>query len=371
MSKPIRHGDAWRIRWFDENGIRKSAVLSTFKDAEYVLKKKLIQTEEIKAGILRPTPKSIPFGEFCEYYQKYFSSQKRQPKDDESIINAHLLPFFRKIPLTDIEYNVERFKLEKRHLSRKTVHNILTLLISMLRVAHDRKWLAAIPKIKKPKVRLLEKDFRYLKTEDEICRFLIAARRVDEMAFVLYATAIFTGLRAGELAGLTWDDISFEKRLITVQRSYQGLTKNGETRHVPLLDVLLPILREWRLKSHVSAVFPSRKDTPLQESARVFQELLHRTLEQGHFPKVTRNGKQSRYIVFHDLRHSFASLWMLKGGDMFKLQKILGHKSIQMTQRYSHLAPEAYKEDFGRFNSTSPPTLPHRLTLSRVDDSIA
>jgi len=59
-------------------------------------------------------------------------------------------------------------------------------------------------------------------------------------------------------------------------------------------------------------------------------------------------------IRFHDLRHTFASHWVLKGGDIFKLQKILGHADQQMVQRYAHLAPEAYEKDRGIFG-TKPP----------------
>ena len=51
---------------------------------------------------------------------------------------------------------------------------------------------------------------------------------------------------------------------------------------------------------------------------------------------------------FHDLRHTFASHWMMSGGDLFKLQRILGHKSIEMTQRYSHLSPDAFVSDHSR-----------------------
>ena len=60
-------------------------------------------------------------------------------------------------------------------------------------------------------------------------------------------------------------------------------------------------------------------------------------------------------IRFHDLRHTFASHWMLKGGDLYRLQKILGHKSIAMTQRYAHLSPDAFQQDWGRFGDFTPP----------------
>ncbi|MBI2374252.1 MAG: tyrosine-type recombinase/integrase [Deltaproteobacteria bacterium] len=85
----------------------------------------------------------------------------------------------------------------------------------------------------------------------------------------------------------------------------------------------------------------------LKTHSRVFQEVLHRVLECGEFEKG--------YITFHDLRHTFASHWMMNGGDLFKLQRILGHKSADMTQRYAHLAPDAFQGDLGRFNKLAVP----------------
>lgn len=74
----------------------------------------------------------------------------------------------------------------------------------------------------------------------------------------VYSTAVRTGMRAGELAGLEWADVNFEQRLITVQRSFEGLTKSGEVRLIPILDVLLPELRAWRLR-HLYEVVEVRR----------------------------------------------------------------------------------------------------------------
>jgi integrase len=90
------------------------------------------------------------------------------------------------------------------------------------------------------------------------------------------------------------------------------------------------------------------------ESARVFQEVMHRVLARAAFPKTMRGGKERPYIRFHDLRHTFASHWVMGGGPLFKLQEILGHKSVQMTLRYAHLAPDAFTEDHGRLAKTAP-----------------
>ncbi len=83
----------------------------------------------------------------------------------------------------------------------------------MLNVAVDLGWLTKVPRIRKPRVRLISKDYSYLRTEDELARFLRAARAEGENVYALYATAIYTGARAGELAALRWEDVDFDQRL--------------------------------------------------------------------------------------------------------------------------------------------------------------
>jgi integrase len=86
-------------------------------------------------------------------------------------------------------------------------------------------------------------------------------------------------------------------------------------------------------------------------------------LETAGLPKVQRNGKSRHYITFHDLRHTFASHWAMKGGDLFKLQKILGHQSVQMTMRYAHLAPDAFRDDYARLGAYVDPSPAEVITL--------
>lgn len=90
-----------------------------------------------------------------------------------------------------------------------------------------------------------------------------------------------------------------------------------------------------------------------QPSARVFQEIFKRVLAEARFASCVRGGRKTGHIRFHDLRHTFASHWVMNGGDLFKLQQILGHQSLQMTLRYAHLSPMAFAEDRRRFPSLS------------------
>lgn len=205
-------------------------------------------------------------------------------------------------------------------IAKKTIANLLTLLVAMLNFARDLGWLDRVPRIKKPTIRLDENDYQFLRTQTDVDRFLSAAKHESDCVHALYATAIFTGARAGELAGLRWEDIDFDQRMITIQRSFAGPTKSGDLRRVPLLSALLPILRAWRLRNPIAVVFPNEAGEPFGPSARAFQEVLHRVLNRAGFPKVLRQGKTRAFLRFHDLRHTFASEWMMRGGTVYRVQ---------------------------------------------------
>ena len=369
MAKPIRFRGKWRIRPLNEQGVRESYVFDELPEAKRKLKEREHEIEEIKRGLRSPSPPAKSFGELCDYWIMHRVPKKRSGKNDKSIIDKHLRPLFGAVQLRAFNIqHVDQYTISRSTLDAKTIHNHITLVISMLKVAVDLGWLVKLPRITKPRLRLFDADYSWLRTDDELRRFLVAAKDEGELVFTLYSTAVHTGMRAGELAGLRWDDISFDRRLITVQRSFDGPTKTGDVRHVPILDVLLPILREWRLRHPGTLVFTNRDGGMLQKSARVFQEVLHRVLEAADLRPVSSTKRRQHYIVFHDLRHTFASRWMTKGGDLFRLQRILGHKSPTMTNRYAHLAPEAFVSDYARlgaadtFGSVVVPFMPKLAT---------
>jgi integrase len=353
MAKPTKSGKKWRTRWIDENGKQQSGgTYDTYREADAQIKLHEAKVEEIKLGVRSPTPVDRTFNELCDYWLAKVTTQKRSSAADISMIRKHLRPDFGHLTIRTIgREQVDEYQAQRTHLDKKTVANHLTLLISMLNVAVELNWLIKAPKIKKPKVRMFSADYRYLKNAAEIERFLRAAFAEGEDVFMLYATAVYTGMRAGEVATLERGDINFDRRLITIQRSFDGPTKAADVRYVPILDALLPLLRSWCLKTSGKLLFPNEAGNMHQESARIFQETLHRVLDKSEFPRVQIKGKERRYIRFHDFRHTFASYWVMNSGDLFKLQKILGHKSMQMTMRYAHLAPDAFAADYDRFGT--------------------
>jgi len=351
MAKPTKHYGQWRIRWTDEAGQRRSEVHEDHKQAAHALRQHEVEVEERRRGLRPPATVPKTFADAAAYWETHRAPMKRSCKDDLSILKQ-LRPVFDKLSLgTSPEWLpvIDRYvATHTGRLNPKTIANHLTLLGSILRLAVELEWMPKMPRIRKPRVRLISRDFGYLRTDDELRRFLCAAEAESESAAALYTTAVYTGLRAGELAGLHWADVDLESRLITVQRSFEGPTKADDVRYVPILDPLLPLLRSWRLRHPGRLVFTNRDGGMLAPSGRIFQEVFHRALIAAGFTRTDRQGKLRAAIRFHDLRHTFASHWVKSGGDLFKLQKILGHKTVQMTMRYAHLQPTAFAEDLGR-----------------------
>jgi integrase len=340
IGAPYRRGEKWRIAWTDADNERRFATFRTKAEATAEQARLKAEAAAIRSGATERPPDPHSFGELCDYWLVNRAARKRSEKDDRSIIEAHLRPCFGGVQLTRLDVRaVDSYCRGRRHLSEKTVHNHLTLLISMLNLAVDLHWLASTPRIKKPK--LVEGDYQWIRGHEQIRAFLDVASEEPPGVFELYATAVYTGMRAGELLGLRWDDIDLadDTRLITVKRSYDKPTKTGAIRHVPVLDPLLPVLRAWRLRNPNVLVFPGRTGNLQAPAARVLQETFQRVLAASGI------GGDER-LTFHDLRHTFASHWVMRGGDLYQLQKVLGHKSVQMTQRYAHLAPEAFRESW-------------------------
>lgn len=142
----------------------------------------------------------------------------------------------------------------------------------------------------------------------------------------LVLLALNTGLRRGELLQLRWRDLDLHRKMLTVRG--EG-AKTGQTRHVPLNSEATRVMKAWRptVVDTDSCVFSGTKDEkPIVAVKKAWRGALKAA-------KVTS-------FRFHDLRHTFASKLVMAGIDLNTVRELLGHKSIAMTLRYAHLAPE-------------------------------
>lgn len=177
----------------------------------------------------------------------------------------------------------------------------------------------------------------------EIMQFLRA--NLQDVYYHLYVVALNTGMRKGELGGLCWDRVDFVNGLITVSRSYDryGLketTKTNLRRHVPINDLALASLKElMKQQRSLTYVFTGKDGGPVDVS--------HFDRE---FKRAQKRAGFDRLIRFHDLRHTFASQYMMSGRSLYDLQKILGHSKMEMTLRYAHFSPDHLKSAIAGFN---------------------
>jgi integrase len=356
-----KRGRSFEARWTDHEGRLRQRCFATRSDAELEIKRQTTRAEEVRRGVLRLAPDAHTFGEL-EVAWLEAKARKRSLDHDRSILGAHLVPFFgRDRRLSTITFGeIERFKTSgpRAKLHPNTVNHHLTLLGGMLRHAVRLGWIDRVPEIRKNRVEVLSECFRYLQSDEEVRRFLDAARDEGPDVFDLYASAILTGARAGELAGLAWEDVDFARGMVYFRRSFDGPTKSGKARPVVLVDALRPILEARRMRVGAAGrVFTSKAGTPFLPSSNVFQEVLRRVLARGRFPP--------RYITFHSLRHTFASHMMMDGGDLYRLQRLLGHQSASMTQRYAHLSPAAFDVDRARLSRLVPSAPAEVIPLAR------
>ncbi len=148
---------------------------------------------------------------------------------------------------------------------------------------------------------------------------------IDSDNWKVVAFALETGLRRSEHFQLRWEHISFESRTLTIP-----LPKGGRTRHVPLSQEALIILRSWESFLNSPWIFPGLKTTLRPMDSRAF---IRRTFE----PTLRKAGIQD--ASWHTLRHTSASRLVMAGVPLATVKEILGHRSIQTTLRYAHLAP--------------------------------
>lgn len=180
----------------------------------------------------------------------------------------------------------------------------------------------------KVKIKQEDNKRRRFLTKDEAKRLLedLKKRSIDVHDEALLS--IYSGMRAGEIFNLQW-----ERVLWHIDRIFIVKTKNGEDRMEPMHPLVKEMLKRRYLDSQTGYVFKSRNGGKIKEVSDTFE----RAVKALGFNNGVIDDREK--IVFHSLRHTYASWLVMKGVDLYTTQKLMGHKSTQTTQRYAHLAP--------------------------------
>ena len=222
----------------------------------------------------------------------------------------------------------------KKKMSPARVNRYMAALSTALNTS-IREWewmednpMRKISKLKEPRGRV-----RYLNIEEKE-RLLVACKSVNNHLYLAVVLALSTGARQQEIWDLRWSNVNFETRFITFTE-----TKNDEFRSVPLVELGRELLLDhYRLRREDSdIVFPSKKNPAVSYD---FRNPWKKAL-------VVAEVEDFRW---HDLRHSCASYLAMNGVPMRTIAEILGHKTLSMVQRYTHLNAEHLSEAISDMN---------------------
>ena len=289
----------------------------------------------IRLGYLQNEPwaDQIYFEELLDDYLRKITSQKSENTQDREIqIGRQLRRIFGEFVVTDItprlvaEYRDERLK----GVGASTVRLELAMLSHIFRIAR-REWSIQVDNpvsdIKRPPAP--EGRLRFL-SQNEAERLLTAARESRTVTLYPYLLLMLhSAMRPSEAAGIRCSQVDLDRRIIVLPH-----TKPGPSRSVPLTQAVIDVLR---------AVMDGRD--PDDYVFLPFSELSYRleTVPSRYFRKSFRNACSRAGIDdfrLHDLRHTAASYLLMGGVDLRTLAEILGHKTLSMVCRYTHLLDE-------------------------------
>jgi integrase len=276
--------------------------------------------------------------EFFADYQAY-SGGVHTPKTQHSIANAfrELLRIIGDVKLEKLGIKeIEGFLAQKKaETSEWTARKYYIHLTSAFETARRWNFIAANPfkKVQKPKTSELQPLFF---TRDEM-RSLLKFMQ-DGQLRNLSLTAVYTGMRLGELLNIQWADIDLVTRVIQIRNTETFTTKSRKNRAIPIGEQLHSLFSE--MKGAAS-------------SELVFHEGGKRLSGNGvskQFKASVRRARINDKLHFHSLRHTFASWLVQDGVSLYEVQKLLGHSNIAVTQVYSHLQPESLHSTVNRIS---------------------
>jgi len=222
-----------------------------------------------------------------------------------------------------------------RKRSPATVVRYLSALSHVLTIAvMEWQWLDTNPIARVKKPREPRGRERFL-TDQERDRLLTYCRESSHpYLYTIVVLAISTGMRKGEIMNLQWKQIDFKSQKITLYK-----TKNGERRSVPIVGHALELLKLLHDKRRLDCdlIFPGKSGkSPIE-------------INKPWYSALEQTGIEN--FRFHDLRHSAASYLAMDGASLLEIASVLGHKTLSMVKRYSHISESHASDVVARMNN--------------------
>ena len=241
----------------------------------------------------------------------------------------HLLPVFGEMVLGEISpKSLAAYKAQRRieQAAPATINKELQLVRHAFNIAmREWEWCRENPMHRVSMEQVRNEVDRWLTANEE--ERLLAASSPWLQEIILFA--LHTGMRQGEILNLRWEEVDFTRGTLMVMKS-----KNGTRRTIPL-------------NSTVYALLAAKQAATGTSCGPVFTSPLGNTLQVRFLVREFCDARDRAGIPdfrFHDMRHTFATRLVQRGIDLYKVQRLLGHKTGTMTQRYAHHSPESLRD---------------------------
>lgn len=396
-----KRGRVFYVRYVDETGrqVELSTKAKTKTEAARMGEDLERRAERVRLG-LEDAVEVLLFSELWARY-KPVAQTKRSWDAIRGRFEKHLLPAFgdrlvHQIRAGDVEALLAsklRTEANPKGLSEQTCEHlrihvaaIYTFAIRKLRVFKGEN-----PGRVAQRMEIPEAEPRFFPVE----MVAVLIQHVPDRWRGMFATAVYTGLRKGELVGLRVANVDMVRRAIVVSRSYAGTTKAARVRHVPIPDELLPYLKVELGRVRSEWLFPARDGKMLTRDVKLIP-ILRRALRKGGFVQgfdhicrtrgkgkgcgaVERRADDARgpcprcgrlmeargvpmKATFKDLRSTFATHLTEATGDLRVTQRILGHSDPKVTERrYAHARDRHLLEQANRVSFAPTDLLPRQV----------
>lgn len=254
---------------------------------------------------------------------------------EEGFFNNWFKPIIGHLPLKTITtFHLERLKKEMtdKQQSNRSIEYALAVVRQVFHMARHRGILEGEPptaKVKKPKV---DNGRMRFFTHDEADKLLEALKEKSIDVHDMTLLSLHAGLRFGEIASLTWQDVDLSKGVLTIRDAKAG------SRYAFLTEQATEMLRNRAQGKPSDYVFQKRGGGKLTKISHTF----FRAVDNLELNKGIDDPRLQ--ICFHSCRHSYASWLVEQGQDLYTVQRLLGHKTNVMTQRYAHLSENTLKD---------------------------
>ncbi len=304
--------------------------------------KAILKQEEIERQKQDDKRRNITINDFYDNHYTPIAKIKINKYSFESEIKAYdkwIRPNIGNKPMIqvtpeDIENLIQRMTTENK--SPATVNHIIISLQKLYRYALEREYITGKNPVKLiKKLKTDNKRERFL-SKEEVDLLMSAIKIKSEQLYEMAMVSLWCGLRASEIFKLTWADIDLTQGIISVKD-----TKSSKNRAAFMPDTLkqLFIAKKGRAinKKQSDLLFPAQNGKEIQKISHTF----NRVVQELHLNKDITDSRQK--VVFHTLRHTYASWLVQSGVDLYTVQKLMGHSNISMTERYAHLGDNTFK----------------------------